>query len=97
MNCETCKNYVPKRKPPFSGIKTDELQMGMVLKNGNPIGPLPHFRYVVLGKPGPAGIRVLRTLKGYKPRETTERLADLGCQPYASGEWHRYNWLKEVK
>ena len=94
MDCRTCANYKPIEKPPFDGLKTDDLVPGMVVVNGARPGG---FRFTILKPPDKEMVEVLQALEGYEPKTTAIYLADKGCQPYTSGKWNPINWLRKAK
>ncbi len=90
VNCETCENYVPKRNPPFDGLKTHELRIGMLIEDNY------GGRLVIKGLPKGRWFKVFKFGRGYA-YETLESLGDNGCRPYDDGRWNSTNWIKEVK
>lgn len=96
MDCETCKNYVPKKQEsPFDGVKTDELKVGMLLRAFYEVSPSKGF-FVVVEKPDSEKVKVIRVFKGNEPFETEMLLARYGCQPYESGRWNQESSVQEV-
>lgn len=93
MCSEFCADFKPK--PPFpQGLRTADLKRGMVVTNGD---GRTGFIYTILEAPSPKWVKVLRALAGHTPLEQKISLGDHGCQPYASGVWNQYSWLREVK
>ena len=79
-----------KRKPPFDGLKTHELRVGMLVETnyGN--------RFVIKELPKGIWFKVFRFGKNYA-YESKESLGDKDCQPYAAGHWNSTNWIKEAE
>ncbi len=77
---------------PFpNGLKTHELRVGMIVRNGK---HSTGFVFTILEEPGETWVKVLR--HATEPWETNISLADFGCQPYKNGKWNPVNWLVEV-
>ncbi len=97
MNCKMCKNCEPKiQKPPFDGVKTDELEVGMVLKGYHQGQPLSSGFIITAEKPDLEKVKIISILKGSKPHGKEIFLADYGCQPYENGSWNLSNCIREV-
>ena len=95
MDCsKVCANFKPRNESPFpEGLKTEDLNVGMVVRKGNVDGSI----YTILEQPGDMWVQVLRAGSRHPPKETKIGLAHEGCQPYGSGAWNERNWLREVK
>ena len=96
MDCsKSCANFVPKTtESPFTqGLRTSDLEVGMVVTEGNRKGSI----YTILEEPSGEWLKVLSAYRGDKPREKVISLTDRSCQPYENGVWNKTNWLREVK
>lgn len=90
---EFCANFKPKSPFP-QGLKTSDLDIGMVITGGDQDSGV---FYVVLDLSSKITLKVLRVRRGDKPRNTLIDLAHYGCQPYSDGKWHPTRWLRRAK